>query len=195
MNNFQKIEKKIDNYFDENESKKEMENGKKKNFDRTVGLASEIPQYSIRSLLSIKNTDLTSYSPYLCIRSDGQLSFENISNKDDRNSFTFYLRIIPEINNNNSNNNKDDTMNANRIENIKIHENTNMNRNEKKDNKEMTDSDTDRNDKNYNDLNQNSKNSKNNDVLKEEDLRQFFTEGYVKISGAVDQNTISSCLR
>jgi hypothetical protein len=195
MNNFQKIEKKIDNYFDENESKKEMENGKKKNLDQTVGLASEIPQYRIRSLLSIKNTDLTSYSPYLCIRSDGQLSFENISNKDERNSFTFYLRIIPEINNNNSNNNKDDTMNANRIENIKIHENTNMNRNEKKDNTEMTDSDTDRNNKNYNDLNQNSKNSKNNDVLKEEDLRQFFTEGYVKISGAVDQNTISSCLR
>ena len=94
-NNSQKIEKDSDNYFASRESEDEIKKEEKKEFIENVNIISAISNYRVKSLLSIKNTDLTSYSPYLCVRSDGQISFENISNENDGYSFTFCLRIIP----------------------------------------------------------------------------------------------------
>ena len=69
-------------------------NNNEKNGKKT---SAEMCHFRIKSLLSNKNTDLSVYSPYLCVRSDGQLSFENISENNGGYSCDFYLKIIPEI--------------------------------------------------------------------------------------------------
>jgi hypothetical protein len=216
IDNFQKIENNVDGHSDDMIGTK---NEKRGNFSENVGFTSEISNFRIKSLLSIKNTDLTSYSPYLCVRCDGQLSFENILNKDDANSFTFYLKIIPEFSTNNSNNYNNNTTNINRIEKLEnrnvnvgnmIIFNNDMNSNNKNHNdsnnhhisnnnysfekKQFEIPNNSKYDENYKNL-KNSISSKINEKLTEGDLSQFYVEGYLKIAGAVDQYAISSCLR
>jgi hypothetical protein len=222
ISNSQKIEKDSNNYFDDRRSeddiKKEENREEKKEIIENVNSISEISNYRIKSLLSIKNTDLTSYSPYLCVRSDGQISFENISNKSDGHSFTFYLRIIPEFD-------KFDNYNidSRSLQNLSVNENENTNGNKNKYQYESINENKNRNNENlntkcsYENNNHNyiskndnehtdSGNSNNNFInknsnlnskiiLTEDNLRCFHTDGYLKISNAVNQNAIASCLR
>lgn len=236
ISNSQKIEKDSDNYFASRESEDEIKKEEKKEFIENVHIISEISNYRIKSLLSIKNTDLSLYSPYLCVRSDGQISFENISNKNDGYSFTFYLRIIPEFDKNdnynidsrhlknlsiNENENTNGNKNINKYESInkntnRNNENLNMkcnyenNNNDNnnyinKNNNDHNYINKNNNDHNYNDCSNSNNNFinknpnfntlKSNVILTEDDLRCFYTDGYLKISNAVNQNAIASCLR
>ena len=124
-------------------------------------------KYRLKSLLSSKNTNISNFTPYLYVRSDGQLSCEvNLKNKNELLGL-FYLKI-EEFNLTHIGMKNDDSS----------HNNSNDNHDQVC----------------YND--DNSNNDDNNlRSLSDVELKEFYENGFLKVSNCVDRSRINSCLR
>ena len=142
-------------------------------------------KYRIKSLLTLKNTSILTFTPYLHVRSDGHFSCDE--DLQNRNNFqgVFYLKIIAENN---------DYYDEFRSYDKMHHDNDNgydkNNHNSYQQTEEANTKIPDR-------LNfpANSSSSTSSGKISEEELRMLFTDGFLKISNAVDQYSINSCLR
>ena len=142
-------------------------------------------KYRLTSLLKLKNTNTTTFTPYLHVRSDGQFSCdEDLQNKNNLHG-VFYLKIIVE--------NKDyyDDFSSHII-----HDDYKYNHH--KDNKysyKKTEEIVGKITATSSSTSSSSSSSCSSRRISDEELRIFFTDGFLKISNAVDQSSIDSCLR
>ena len=143
-------------------------------------------KYRLTSLLKLKNTNTTTFTPYLHVRSDGQFSCdEDLQNKNNLRG-VFYLKIIVENKYCYNDFSRDD----------KIHDDNENNHHE--DNKysyKKTEEIVGKITATSSSTSSSSSSSCSSRRISDEELRIFFTDGFLKISNAVDQSSIDSCLR
>jgi hypothetical protein len=162
--------------YDDNDNKNDDNN----DINATIRSKNKNDKYLLKSLLSSKNTNISNFTPYLHIRSDGQLSCEvDVKNKNELFGI-FYMKIITKIkefdftnigeknDNSNHNNNNDCNDNNDRICN-KVSENNN-----------------DNNDS-YSPI--------ASQTISEIELKEFYENGFLKISNGVNRSHVNSCLR
>lgn len=177
------------------DEERNLENSRQENYQRnddndnkgdlidnnaTIKSKNKNNKFRLKSLLSLKNTNISNFTPYLHVRSDGQLSCEvDVKNKNELFG-VFYMKIIPEIkefdfsnigvkNNNNCNNNK------NGINDQVCH------------NKDRDNNDSDDDSNSYSPI--------ASQTISNTELKEFYENGFLKISNGVDRSHINTCLR
>jgi hypothetical protein len=135
-------------------------------------------KFRLKCLLSSKNTNISNFTPYLHVRSDGQLSCEvDVENKNEVFGI-FYMKIIPEIKEFDSTN-------------IDVKNNDSNNNNDYNDYNDQVSYNRDSNDDDYNNL----RSPIPSQTISDTELKEFYENGFLKISNGVDRSHINSCLR
>lgn len=144
-------------------------------------------KFRLKSLLSSKNTNISNFTPYLHVRSDGQLSCE-VDVKNENELFgLFYIKIIPE-------NKEFDFINIGEKNN-----DSSNNKNDYNDNNDYNDDDDQvcyiRDSENNDDDDNNLRSPISSQTISNIELKEFYENGFLKISNGVDRSHINSCLR